>query len=315
MKKIGFFVALFLVLSASMLCAAGDETSRIIPLPKAESADVIQEWLQRSGFGVSKIHREGGSLEIHGLKGSEEWVVCINPHSPLASEVKAFFSVNGSVRNSQVKSLWNFLSGYARGSSAIVEASNAGVPGAVLSKTESIVCISAGTSTGKLQFSGFVVDTAGLILCTGHNLESVRQVLVTFSDGRSLPGNIIKIDLERDIALIDVKTSLFTAVSLAGSRNQIGMGERVFSVGCPESLGGTVYSGFINGSPRLVNKQPLLQASMRVYPGSSGSPVFDSAGNLIAMVKGRYRGTDSMGFLIPHETILAFIRDRGTERK
>lgn len=315
MKKKGLLGALFLVLFASFLCAAGDETARIISMPKAETTDVIQEWFQRAGFAVSRIHRDGGTLEIHGLKGSEEWVVSVKPHSPLASEVRASFTVNGSVRNSQVNSLWNFLTGYARGSSAEVEASNGNVPGAVLAKTESIVCINAKSAAETLQFSGFVVDTAGLILCTAHNLGSTRKVRVTFSYGKILPGKIIKIDPDRDIALIDVNTSLPTAVSLAGSRRQIGLGERIFSVGCPESLGGTVYSGFVNGSPRLVNRQRLLQVSMKVYPGSSGSPVFDASGNLVAMVKGRFRGTDSTGFLIPHETILAFIRDRSSEKK
>jgi serine protease Do len=48
---------------------------------------------------------------------------------------------------------------------------------------------------------------------------------------------------------------------------------------------------------------------MEIYPGSSGSPVFDGEGNLVAVVKGRHRGTDSVGFLIPFETIVEFAKD------
>jgi len=48
---------------------------------------------------------------------------------------------------------------------------------------------------------------------------------------------------------------------------------------------------------------------MKIYPGSSGSPVFDVQGNLVAIVKGRHRGTDSIGFLIPLETIIEFVRE------
>ncbi len=315
MKTKAIFILLFLLFLQPLLRAAGQETARIIPMPKAETTDVVHEWLQRSGFGVSRIHRDGGILEIHALKGAEEWIVRIKPHSPLASDVKASFTVNGAEKNMQARNLWNFLSGYAKGSSAEVEASNTGVPGAVLARIESIVCISAKKATEMLQFSGFIVDATGLILCTAHNLEGIKEVRITLFDGRSLQGKIIKIDHERDIALIDVMASFRTAVPLVGSKEKVGMGERIFSVGCPESLGGTVYSGFVNGAPRLAGNQHLLQVSMKVYPGSSGSPVFDSQGNLIAMVKGRYRGTDSMGFLIPHGTILAFIRDRKGERK
>ena len=37
---------------------------------------------------------------------------------------------------------------------------------------------------------------------------------------------------------------------------------------------------------------------------------FDSQGNLAAVVKGRYRGTDSVGFLIPFETISEFLKEK-----
>jgi len=46
---------------------------------------------------------------------------------------------------------------------------------------------------------------------------------------------------------------------------------------------------------------------MNIYPGSSGSPVFDARGQLVAMVKGRYRGTTTVGFLTPLEAIITFL--------
>jgi serine protease Do len=56
-----------------------------------------------------------------------------------------------------------------------------------------------------------------------------------------------------------------------------------------------------------VNGLPLWQARIHIDPGSSGSPVFDGHGRLTAIVKGRYRGTNSIGFLIPFETLLHFL--------
>ena len=52
---------------------------------------------------------------------------------------------------------------------------------------------------------------------------------------------------------------------------------------------------------------PLWQVRMKINHGSSGSPVFDSQGRLAAIVKGRFRGTESIGFLIPFESILQFL--------
>jgi serine protease Do len=86
------------------------------------------------------------------------------------------------------------------------------------------------------------------------------------------------------------------------------MGEKVYSVGCPMDLVGSVFPGIINGPPRRVNELTYWQVNMEIHPGSSGSPVFDVQGNLVGIVKGRYRGTQTIGFLIPIETIIAFVK-------
>ena len=56
--------------------------------------------------------------------------------------------------------------------------------------------------------------------------------------------------------------------------------------------------------------RPLWQVTMETLPGSSGSPVFDTAGRLVAMVRGRYRGTESVGFLTPWDTMKEFLQGK-----
>jgi serine protease Do len=63
----------------------------------------------------------------------------------------------------------------------------------------------------------------------------------------------------------------------------------------------------------LAQGLPLWQVGMDIFPGSSGSPVFDARGRLVAMVKGRYRGTSHVGFLTPLETIMAYLFDSSAE--
>jgi serine protease Do len=78
-------------------------------------------------------------------------------------------------------------------------------------------------------------------------------------------------------------------------------------VNCPDNPQGRVTAGRINGPPALVNGYPLWQVAMKVVPGTSGSPVFDPDGRLVGVVRGRYRGTESRGFLIPVGTIREFL--------
>ena len=88
------------------------------------------------------------------------------------------------------------------------------------------------------------------------------------------------------------------------------MGERIYSLGCPLNLVGTVFTGIANGPPRRVDDLTYWQVNMEIHPGSSGSPVFDMNGNLVGVVKGRYRGTHSIGFLIPLDSIVAFMSEK-----
>ena len=71
-----------------------------------------------------------------------------------------------------------------------------------------------------------------------------------------------------------------------------------------------VHSAVVTGPLRVVRDVPLVQVSMETPLGSSGSPVFDAKGHFVAMVRGRYRGTDSVGFLTPLETIREFLTKR-----
>jgi serine protease Do len=88
------------------------------------------------------------------------------------------------------------------------------------------------------------------------------------------------------------------------------MGQRVYTIGCPLGNRGTVSSGYVDGPPGVVDGQALLQVRMEVEPGSSGSPVFDRDGNLVAVVKGRLKGGNASGLLIPMDTIISFVREK-----
>jgi serine protease Do len=182
------------------------------------------------------------------------------------------------------------------------------IPATILTQIGNVVCLKTKFNAKTSQHSGFIVDTQGLVLSTIHNVEAFHDIKVTLYDGREITGEVIKKSTLQDLALIDIGASVEHAVSLPEGRNLLGMGERVYSVGCPMSLVGSVFPGIINGPPRRVNEQPYWQVNMEIHPGSSGSPVFDVQGHVVGMVKGRYRGTQSIGFLIPLETIIAFLK-------
>jgi len=303
------FLVLSFVLISVPLFAEIEGSVKLYPLPVTELEGVVFGWLTHSGFEVCRTSLKMGQVQLSAVKGKENWQIFLRPRSPLASEVQAGYSVDEQPDEAQLQKLWGYISSYTKGPSVEEQDAYQGIPTAVLSQIESVVCIKTKLEHKDIQLSGFIVDEEGLIICTAHDLKGLQEVTAILYDGRELKGNLVKIDHRRDLALVHINSKSNTFISLAEGRNLLGMGERVYSVGCPVNLRGTVHTGIINGPPRRVDDLPLWQVNMAIYPGSSGSPVFDLQGNIVAIVKGRYRGTNSVGFLTPLETIREFLRE------
>jgi serine protease Do len=310
---IPLILILSLVLTHAHLFAETEGSLKLQPLPAVELEKVISGWLTHSGFEISAIRARMGQVQLSAVKAKECWQIALKPHSALATQVHARYAIDGQPHEAHLERLWDYIAGYMSGptkeSSPEPEAPDQAIPIAVLSQVESVVCIKARSGDNNIQFSGFAVEEDGLIICTAHDLKNLQEITVILYDGRQLKANLVKMDTHRDLALLDINAKFDTFISVAEGRNLLGMGESLYSVGCPIDLRGTIYSGIINSPPRRVNDLPLWQVNMHIHPGSSGSPVFDVQGNLVAIVKGRYRGTDSVGFLIPLETIIDFATD------
>jgi serine protease Do len=278
--------------------------------PASEIVAIVNEWFSTQGYAVRRENPRPGYVHLTAWTSEETWEVTVRPRSALASTTTVVH-VGAAASHKLCRRLRDYIDGYLAGNAPAASPPfhhrPRAVPAAVLDQIEAVVCIRADANGRNVQFSGFVVDPNGLVLCTAHDLSGHQRVTLTFQDGSSLPGVVVRLDLRRDLALVECPATDLAFVSLSTGRNLLGMGERVYAIGCPNDLAGTLVPGTINGPPRLVGDQPLWQVGMDVYPGSSGGPVFDDQGLLVAMVKGRYRGTTTVGFLTPLETIVAFL--------
>jgi serine protease Do len=296
------------------------ESGKVFPLPSSEAEAWITRALEQQGFAVHRSPLAMGMTAITAKRNDGSLRFILAPRSALATQVQASGTAGGRGGEAFLGDILGSAAGEAHGPKEPGEAPfgaatpggarNQAIPNPILARIESVVCITAVLEERTVQFSGLVVERDGLILCTAHDLTNIRAMTVGFYDGSRRKGRIVKMDRRRDLVLLQVPVRLDAFIPLTGGRNLVGMGERLYTVGCPENLNGTVSSGFVNGPPRRVRGLPLWQVNMEILPGSSGSPVFDVEGNLIGVVKGRLRGTDSVGFLIPVETIIDFLKER-----
>jgi serine protease Do len=283
----------------------------IYPLPATETEEVVIQWLQHNGYHLRRSVIDNHGVQLYAQKARTSWQIRLWPHSPLATRIQAACAVNGTAEPSRLQHLWALLGDHMKTVADQAPDEHQAMPEAVAGKADSVVCIYTGYPEKPLQITGFIIDKKGLIICTAHGLRDVKQpIIVVLQDGRQLQGQVVKMDRRCDLSLVDVNTELDTAIALSSGRDLEGDSEPLFNIVCTPHSDVAVISGTVSGPPRKMSGQLLWQVNMRIHPGSSGSPVFDLDGNLVAVVKGRYRGAETVGFLIPFGSLIEFIGDQ-----
>ncbi len=138
-------------------------------------------------------------------------------------------------------------------------------------------------STGRGSGSGSIVSSEGLILTNEHVVRGARGglVIVSTPTGKRYRGQVIATDRRNDLALVRLNTTdRFPTVRLANPQG-IQVGQRVFAIGSPFGLSGTLTTGILS---RIAPNQDL-QTDASLNPGNSGGPLLNSQGELIGVNK------------------------------
>lgn len=307
-------IRLFFLIAGGLVCisvaAHAVQDQLIYPLPGPETEELVIQWLQHSGYRLHRSAIDNQGVQLYAQRGRRCWQIKLWPHSPLATRIKATHTVDGKAEPSRLQHLWTLLGDHVKTVVDQAPEESGAVPAAILSKTASVVCIYSGYPEKPLQISGFIIDAKGLIICTAHGLRDVQQpITVVLPDGMQLRGLVVKMDRRCDLSLVEVNTELDGAIALSGGRDLRGETESLYNVVCAPHSKSAVIAGKVSGPPRKMNDQLLWQVNMQIHPGSSGSPVFDHDGKLVGVVKGRYRGADTVGFLIPFAALMKFMGD------
>ncbi len=138
-------------------------------------------------------------------------------------------------------------------------------------------------STGRGSGSGSIVSPEGLVLTNNHVIRAARggQVSVSTSKGKRYTGQVIATDPGNDLALVRLNTTdRLPMVRLSNAEN-IQVGQRVFAIGSPFGLSGTLTTGILS----RIGRNGDLQTDAALNPGNSGGPLLNSRGELIGVNK------------------------------
>ncbi len=175
-----------------------------------------------------------------------------------------------------------------------------------------------GTVPQQGQGSGFILDKAGHILTNFHVVAGAnRGVEVQLSDKRKFAARVIGTDRTHDLALLQIDAPNLQPVTLADS-SQLNVGQKVYAIGNPFGLAGTMTRGIISAIRPIRNGEgaPIedaIQTDAAINPGNSGGPLLNSSGEVIGintMIASNGADQSSgIGFAIPINTAKAVLAD------
>ena len=193
--------------------------------------------------------------------------------------------------------------------------------------------IDSGRSSG--EGSGIVLTSDGLILTNNHVVAAAAaspgygsggdvRATVSFSDGQTVPFEVVGTDPSGDIAVVRAQgVSGLTPITI-GSSADVEVGQDVVAIGSPLGLQGTVTTGIVSalnrpvsagdGSGEAPSVIDAIQTDAAINPGNSGGALVNMNGELIGVNSaiaslggggqegsGPPNGSIGLGFAIPSD--------------
>lgn len=158
--------------------------------------------------------------------------------------------------------------------------------------------------------SGVIIDARrGYVVTNNHVVENAKEILVTLTDRRQLPAQVVGTDPDSDLALIKVEGNNLTQVPL-GDSDQLKIGDFVVAIGNPFGLGQTATMGIISALGRtglgIESYENFIQTDASINPGNSGGALVTQDGKLVGIntaILSRTGGNVGIGFAIPIDMV------------
>jgi serine protease Do len=148
-----------------------------------------------------------------------------------------------------------------------------------------------GAPQTRVRGSGFNVKPEGLIVTNRHIVEGAASVRVSFPGRGTYTAQQWIVSPHADLALIIIESVDLPVVKISDRRAV--PGEEILVIGNPLQFARIANRGILAGYRENYGREnPFLIVEALIYPGSSGSPVFNEQGEVIGVVFATLRNSD-----------------------
>jgi S1-C subfamily serine protease len=173
------------------------------------------------------------------------------------------------------------------------------------------------------QGSGFILDRQGHIATNYHVIADAQNIEVQTSDKHRYKAHIVGKDQRHDIALLQIDAAPNLQPVLLASSHDLVPGQKVYAIGNPFGLNGTMTTGIISAirsirGPAGGEIENAIQTDAAINPGNSGGPLLNSRGEVIGIntliatdpnAQVQVEQSAGIGFAIPIDTAKAVLAD------
>ncbi|OAB47462.1 S1C family serine protease [Paenibacillus antarcticus] len=155
------------------------------------------------------------------------------------------------------------------------------------------------------------------IITNNHVISEAEDLEVLTIDGDTIKATLVGTDTVNDIAVLSIDGKKITTIAEIGDSSKLRQGETVISLGNPLGLGGSLTSGIVSYTNRLLpvslNKdgiydweQEVIQTDAAINEGNSGGALVDLNGKVVGIntMKISDTGVEGLGFAIPTSQVM-----------
>ncbi|HHW06906.1 MAG TPA: serine protease [Clostridia bacterium] len=169
-------------------------------------------------------------------------------------------------------------------------------------------------AAGQRSGTGFNVSGDGVVITNYHVVEDARSITITFPGGENYKARSWVSAPEYDLAVIKLEKTGLPAVSLnPGILPQ--PGDTLMVIGNPLGLNQLVVEGTLRDYVMVKDMSAaLLCIDAPIFPGNSGSPVFNGEGQVVAVVFASLRQDEEgkqkyYGLAVPIKEVLRLLEN------